>query len=187
MTKLRRYSRTSELDLYPEIATALASSTSLRIVQIWRFFYGVDNSVLDILASSRYIETFYLCGGHISSREQMLSNLPADMRRRASVLGGRVLPVAPVAPAVPVFENPFYTPMLHVTDDVRIAVWTRILEYALETAAWRYANPASSLYWFDNRYYSEGRVRALFLVSKEFQVCAIYVLVRSHLDASYRP
>ncbi|KZV95377.1 hypothetical protein EXIGLDRAFT_834362 [Exidia glandulosa HHB12029] len=170
LTKLRRYSSTSELDLYPEIATALASSTSLRTIHLRWYFYASSNGVLDILASNRHVEIYYVNVGSAYSTEFSLSALPNELRGRARIVAGKD---APVKAPEPIVENPFYMPMSNATDPVRTAIWTRILEYAVE-ATYSSGYPT----WFDTKHYSERNVISVLRVSKAFQAMTVPILSR---------
>ncbi|KZV95381.1 hypothetical protein EXIGLDRAFT_834366 [Exidia glandulosa HHB12029] len=171
LTTARRYNTTSELEIYNEISTALASSTSLRTIHLRWYYYGGNNSVLEILAGNRYVETYCITVGCSYSTEFSLSALPHEMRSRAFIVGGRDSTSKALEPIV---ENPFYTPMSNATDSVRTIIWTRILEYAVEAA---YSHLGYTT-WFDTQHYSERAAVSVLRVSKAFQAMTVRILSR---------
>ncbi|KZV79166.1 hypothetical protein EXIGLDRAFT_846808 [Exidia glandulosa HHB12029] len=166
----RRWNVTTELQLYPEIALALASSASLRTVHLRLPIYGSADPALENLASNQHVETYHISTGGEFSTVDALSIVPNEMRRRASVVDGWNSIRVPD----PILSNPFYSPMSDATDEVRTSIWTRILEYAVRATYFRDTFPR----WFDHQHYSEINVLSVMRVSKEFQAMTVRILFR---------
>lgn len=112
--------------------------------------------------------SFHFSSSHRLDLDFLLPRLPEDVRSRVHIepapdLSNVLAPSESMA-----LVNPFYMPMSDASHDTRTAVWTRILDFAVQKGP-RDLMPYFSS-WFDPTFYDARTARALLLVSRSFQV-----------------
>ncbi|EJD39115.1 hypothetical protein AURDEDRAFT_187555 [Auricularia subglabra TFB-10046 SS5] len=206
-TKLRHFSYAFSSGIYSQcsreltIADALANNRTVETVDVWNRYWTFGSMPIPVAAllRSASIRTIRLhsdnWGAGIS---KFMNNCPENVKCRLLFVGngiGRDGEPECVISSV----NPFYQPMQNASRDQRVAVWTRIVSFAVcrETpdpsprthSAYMmgffgsYSSYVNS--WFDAKFIDVPAARNFLLVSHEIYDAFLRALSR-HLDIRYQ-
>ncbi|KZV95378.1 hypothetical protein EXIGLDRAFT_735387 [Exidia glandulosa HHB12029] len=180
-TSLVGRSHSTDYNMYPELAGALARSSSLRAVHFWLpHSESPGTSTLFTLATNVAITRFYVTAPHSLEARHVEHQIPHSMRSRLRIVGQENAGDSNVAHPTASLPNPFFTPLSNVSPATRSAIWSRIISNAILKYADEGAGPHDSWAtpWFDKEHYRQKTAKAILLVSRSFFKLAVALLCR---------